>query len=162
MIRYIPFVLYLLLIAMNEVIWRDFTALYMIAINVPAMLVVLVSIFKSELTAAWFGFLAGMVMSAGNPDGMGWQALLLATIGIAVFHVREKLNLESIYSKVLLMAGAVLLHNLFSILINDLNRILFLTWSYCLPSAIYTSLVAWLFFLFKEKKFTLENIKSVF
>ena len=162
MIRYIPFVFYLLLIAMNEVIWRDFTALYMIAINVPAMLVVLVSIFKSELTAAWFGFLAGMVMSAGNPDGMGWQALLLAAIGIAVFHVREKLNLESIYSKVLLMAGAVLLHNLLSILINDLNRILFLTWSYCLPSAIYTSLVAWLFFLFKEKRFTLENIKSVF
>lgn len=162
MTRYIPFVIYLLLIAMYEVIWRDFTVLYLIAINVPAMLVVMVSIYKSELTAAWFGFLAGMVLSAGNPGGMGWQALLLAAIGIAVFHVREKLNLESIYSKVLLIAGAVLLHNLMSILINDLNRILYLTWSYCLPSAVYTSLVAWLFFLLKEKKVTLENIKSVF
>ena len=66
MTRFIPFVLYLLLIAMYEVIWRDFTALYMIAINVPALLVVIVSIYKSELTAAWFGFLAGMVLSAGN------------------------------------------------------------------------------------------------
>ena len=57
MTRYIPFVLYLLLIAMHEVIWRDFTVLYLIAINVPAMLVVIVAIYKSELTAAWFGFL---------------------------------------------------------------------------------------------------------
>ena len=162
MSRFIPFVLYLFLIAMYEVIWRDFTALYLIAINVPALLVVLVAIYKSELTAAWFGFIAGMVLSAGNPDGMGWQALLLAAIGIAVFHVREKLNLDSIYSKILLIAGAILLHNLMSILINDLGRVLFLSWSYCLPSAIYTSLVAWLFFLFKEKKITLENIKSVF
>ncbi|MEE8149550.1 MAG: rod shape-determining protein MreD [candidate division Zixibacteria bacterium] len=162
MTRYLPFLLYLLLIAMHEVMWRDITALYLIAMNLPAMMVVIVAIYKSELTAAWFGFLAGIVLSAGQPESMGWQGLLLAAIGISVFYVREKLNLESVYSKLLLIISAVFLHNLLSVVINDVNRILYLTWSYCLPSAVYSSLIAWVFFLFKERKLTSEKIKAVF
>ena len=79
-------------------------------------------------------------------------------------HDKQQSNKQNkkIVSKLLLIVGAVFLHNVMSVIINDPNRIMYLIWSFCLPSAAYTSLVAWVFFLFKERKLTLEKIKSVF
>jgi len=162
MIRVLPYLLYLLLIAMHEVIWRDLTALYFVALNLPAMIVVIVAIYKSESTVAWFGFLAGLVLAATRPETMGWHALFLAALGVGVHHIREKLNLESIYSKLLLIVGAVLVHNIISVLINGTDRFFYLLWVYCLPSAAYTTVAAWVFFLFKEGKITSQKLKSVF
>jgi len=160
--RLIPCFLYLLIIAMHEVIWRDFAGLYFVALNLPAMIVVSVAIYKSETAALWFGFLAGLVMAASQPDKMGLHALFLAILGVAVFHVREKLNLESVYSKLLLIVGAVLVHNIATTIINGTDRFFYLLWSYCLPGAAYTTILAWIFFLFKERKITFQKLKSVF
>ena len=160
--KLLPYLLYLLIIAMHEVIWRELTAFYFVALNLPAMVVVTVAIYKSETTAAWFGFFAGVVIAAARPGTMGWQALFLAVLAVAVYHIREKLNLESIYSKLLLIVGAVFVHNIASILINGTDRFFYMIWMYCLPSTAYTTVVAWVFFLFKERKITAEKLKSVF
>jgi rod shape-determining protein MreD len=162
MMKLLPYLLYLLIIAMHEVIWRELTAFYFVALNLPAMVVVIVAIYKSETTAAWFGFLAGVVIAAARPGTMGWQALFLAALAVAVYHIREKLNLESIYSKLLLIVGAVFVHNIASILINGTDRFFYMIWMYCLPSTAYTTVVAWVFFLFKERQITAEKLKSVF
>ena len=162
MIRLLPYLLYLLLIAMHEVIWRELTGLFFVALNLPAMIVVIVATYKSQTAAAWFGFLAGLVMAAAQPTTMGWHAVLLAALGVAVYHIREKLNLESIYSKLLLIVGAVLLHNIASIIINGTDRFFYTLWTYCLPSAAFTSVAAWIFFLFKERIITAHKLKSVF
>jgi len=162
MIRLLPYLLYLLLIAMHEVIWRDVTGLFFVALNLPAMIVAMVATYKSQTAAAWFGFLAGVVISASEPSLMGWHGILLAALGLAVYHIREKLNLESIYSKVLLIVGAVLFHNIFSGVINGTDRFFYTLWTFCLPSTAFTSVVAWIFFLFKERSITAEKLKSVF
>jgi len=162
MIRLLPYLLYLILIAMHEVIWRDLTGLYFVALNLPAMIVVMVATYKSETATAWFGFLAGLVLAATQPKTMGWHAILLAALGVAVYHIREKLNLESIYSKLLLVVGAVLVHNIASIIINGTDRFFYMLWTYCLPSTAYTSVVAWIFFLFKERSITSQKLRSVF
>lgn len=162
MIRLIPYIIYLLIIAMHEVIWRDVTGLYFFALNLPALIVVSVAIYKPEFTAIWFGFLAGIVLAASQPEKMGWHALILAAIGGAVFHVRNKLNLESIYSKILLIIGAVLVHNIASVIISGTDRFFYTFWTYCLPSTAYSTLVAWIFFLFKERRITSQKVRSVF
>ena len=162
MIKLFPYLLYLLLIAMHEVIWKELSGLYFVALNLPAMIVALVAIYKSESAAAWFGFLAGLVLAATNPDKMGWHALFLAALAVGVFHIREKLNLESIYSKILLIVGSVLVHNVASIIINGTDRFFYMLWMYCLPSAAFTTVLAWIFFLFKERRVTAEKLKSVF
>jgi rod shape-determining protein MreD len=162
MIRLIPYLLYLLLIAMHEVIWREVTGLYFFALNIPAIVVVCVAIYKSETVAIWFGFFAGIVIAAPDPGTMGWQALVMSLIGGAIYHIREKLNLESIYSKLLLIVGAVLVHNLASVIISGTDRLFYMLWSYCLPSAAYSTLAAWVFFLFKERRITSQKVRSVF
>jgi len=162
MIKLLPYLFYLLLIAMHEVIWKDFSGLYFVALNLPAMIVAMVATYKSETAAAWFGFLAGLVLAAANPATMGWHALFLAALAVGVYHIKEKLNLESIYSKLLLIVGTVLVHNIASIIINGTDRFFYTLWMYCLPSAAFTTVLAWVFFLFKERKVTTEKLKSVF
>lgn len=162
MIKLLPYLLYLLLIAMHEVIWRELIGLFFVALNLPAMIVVMIAIYKSQTAAAWFGFLAGLVMAAAQPATMGWHAIFLAAVGVSVYHIREKLNLESIYSKLLLIVAAVLVHNLFSVIISGIDRFFYALWTFCLPSAAFTTVVAWVFFLFKERIITTEKLKSVF
>jgi len=160
--RLLPYILYLLLIAMHEVIWRDVTAVYGATINLPAFLVLAVALYKSELTTSWFGFIAGLMLAAGMPDRFGWHALVMAVVGLTVFHVRERVNVESLWTKCLLMFSGILLHNLLVILINQPGGFLHLLWYSALTGAVYTSVLAFMFFLVKDGQVTAEKIKSIF
>jgi rod shape-determining protein MreD len=162
MIRVLPFILYLWLIALHQVIMRDGTAIYSAEINLPALLVLIVAIYKSELASVWFGLAAGLVTAAGEPALLGWQALAMAVLGIAAFHVHKRLNVESLYAKLLLIVGGVFLHNLFSILVRGGEGFFFLLLASAFPGAVYTMIIAWVFFLFKEKKITFQKVKAIF
>jgi len=162
MTRVIPFILYLLLIAMHEVIVRDATTIYSAAIDLPGLLVLVVAIYKPEIICTWFGFAAGLVLAAGRPDLFGWHALAMAALALATYHFRERLNLESLYSKLVLIFGGVLLHGTLGLAINGGAGFLYLWLVSALPSAVYTTAVGWVFFLFIEKKITFQKVKAVF
>jgi len=162
MTRVIPFILYLLLIAMHEVIVRDATTIYSAAIDLPGLLVLVVAIYKPEIVCTWFGFAAGLVLAAGRPDLFGWHALAMAALALATYHFRERLNLESFYSKLVLILGGVLLHGTLGLAINGGAGFLYLWLVSVLPSAVYTTAVGWVFFLFIEKKITFQKVKAVF
>ena len=160
--RLIPYILYLLLIALHQVILADVTSVYGATINLAAFLVLAVAVYKTEVAVAWFGFAAGIMLAAGLPLQMGWHALVLVVLGMAAFHVRERLNLDSLYAKLLLMFVGILLHNVLVILISQANGFLYLLWSSALPGAIYTSLVAMVYFAFKEGLITYQRLKTIF
>ena len=162
MTKLIPFILYLLLIAVHEVMIREATTIYSAAINLPGFLVLAVAIYKPEIVSIWFGFAAGLVMAAGRPDLFGWHALTMAALGLVTFHFRERLNLESLYSKLVLIFGGVLLHNSLLLTINGGGGFLYLWLVSALPGAVYTAAVGWIFFLVKEKKITYEKAKAIF
>jgi len=161
--RVIPFILYLLLIAAHQVILRDITAVYTANINLTALMVLTVAVYKPELVAAWFGFAAGLVLAAGSPDLLGWHALWLTGLGTVAFHAREKLNLDSLYARLLLVVSGVMVHNLL-VLITSFRTVDF--WyslvTAALPGAVYTTLIAWLFFLFKEGHITWAKVRALF
>lgn len=162
MTKAIPFILYLLLIALHEVITRDVTAIATSAINVAALVVLVVGIYKREMVVVWFGFAAGLVLVPERPDVLGWHALVLAAVGLATFHVRERLNLESLYSWLVLIFGGVLLHNVLVLVINGGHSLAYLCLVSALPGAAYTAAIGWLLFLLKEKKITYQKIRSLF
>ena len=162
MIRIVPYILYILLIAAWQVIFRDLTSIFGAAINMSAMVVLLVALYKSEVAAAWFGFVVGLALAVGSPSIMGWHALFLALLGIIGFQVRERLNLEASYSKELFILGGVLVHNFFVVLTETSTGVLYLLWSEALTGAVYTAVFAWLFFMIKEGRITRERVRSVF
>jgi len=162
MIRIIPFIIYLLSIALYEVIIKDATTIYNAAVNYPCLLVLIVAIYKPELVAMWFGFTAGMVASAGHLEILGWQSLILGLLGLAAYHFRDRLNLESLHSKLILILCGVFIHNILWLIINGGNGFWYFLAVSALAGAVYSTVLGWLFFLVKEKKITLQKIKELF
>jgi rod shape-determining protein MreD len=160
--RVIPYILYLLLVAMHVVIWRDITSIYGVTVSLSALLVVLVALYKDFVTAAWFGFFAGLVSAAALPHLLGWYALIMAGLAVAVSYTKEQLNLDTIRPRLLLVAGGILLYNLVSLGVSRSGGFLTLSWTSAVLGAAYTTLIAWLFFLVKEGVITVKKIKSIF
>ncbi|UCC43871.1 MAG: rod shape-determining protein MreD [Candidatus Zixiibacteriota bacterium] len=160
--RIAPYILYLFLIAMHEVIWRDVTSIYGVSINFTAFVVVAVAIYKSEMIALWFGFLAGLMMAAGLPHSFGLHAVILTIIGLSAYHVRRLLNLDSIYAKLLLMLAGILVHNVLRVLVDQADGFIYLLWSSVLPGAVYTAAMTWFFFALKEGLITYKKLRAIF
>lgn len=160
--RIIPYILYLLLVAFHEVIFRDLTAIYGVTIYLPAFLILAVALYKSELTVVWFGFAVGLVTSAGAPAVVGWFGLLGAAIGAAAFHLRERLNLESLASKLLLMSLGILTYSIVETIIVRPDGFWYILGTQVLPGTVYTTVLAWVFFLFREGRLTAKKIRAMF
>ena len=159
----IPYFLYLLLIAFDAVIIKDAISIYTAAINLPVFIVLAVALYKDDLSAVWFGFFAGLVAGAGgSPDLLGWQALLMAALAAAGSVVRERLNLDSLKARLLVILLGVLLHNLINLALSRSDGWPVFVFSYVLAGAVYTTILAWLFFQVKEGRFTAEKIKAIF
>ncbi|MDH3889850.1 MAG: hypothetical protein OEV49_02100 [candidate division Zixibacteria bacterium] len=162
MTRALPFVLYLFLMGLHVVVLSGVTAIYTAQINLAALLVLAVAVYKSELVATWFGFAVGLVLASGSPDLVGWHVLWLAGLGLAAYHARERLNLDSLYARLLLIVGGVFLHNILILLTNGGVDFWYQLTAIALPGAVYTALPAWLFFLIKEGRITITKIKALF
>ncbi len=162
MIRLIPYLLYLWLVGLHQVILMEAMSVYGVTVNIPVLLVLLVGLYKSELHICWFGFVVGLVAFAGLTNQLGWHALILALIGFLTFHSRARINLESLYSKVLLVFVGVIIHNAVVGLMSGGGSAVFMLISDAVFGAIYTTLFAWIFFLLKEGKVTFQKFKTVF
>ncbi|HOP07871.1 MAG TPA: hypothetical protein PLF13_11345 [candidate division Zixibacteria bacterium] len=161
--RVLPFLSYLLLLSLHCVITADLTSIYTASIDLAALLTLIVALYKGEFTALWFGFVAGLFGAAAGPAyTLGWQALVLAGIGLVGYHVRGRLNLDSLLARLGFIGGGVLLHCIASILIDGGYDFFYQLGVRAIPSMIYTVIVAWLFFLFKEKRITFQKIKALY
>ena len=60
------------------------------------------------------------------------------------------------------MLGGVALHNLITLIIDGTDGFLYYLASNVLAGAIYTAVVAWLFFMIKEKRITVERVRALF
>ncbi len=157
-----PYIIYLLIIALFKVILQDLTTIYGVSINITALLVMTVAIYKSEMISLWFGAAAGLVLSAGTPQLFGGYVFITAALGISIYHIRERLNLESLYSRLLLIFIGVIPYSVLILLINSIDGFGYLLITNILPGAIYTTAIGWIFFLIKEDRLTIFKIKSLF
>jgi len=162
MTRLIPYILYLLILAFHRVIAVGPTEIAGAWVDLAGLMVIAVAIYKSEDIAVWFGFWAGIVAFAGNPAELGWHALALAAVAMTAVRLRERLNLASMWSKLYLMFGGVLVHSLLIVLIMRPQRFFTEVWQVAPLVALYTTVVAWLFFLVKEGHLTWRRLKSIF
>ncbi len=158
----IPFILYLYLIALHSELTDSLIMVYWAHLNLAALLVSLVALYKSEIRAMWFGFAVGLVLSAGEAQWMGWHALILSLTAFSICRIKFRLNLASIRARLLIVVGAVLVHEVLLAfrLGGDDFYWQFLTSS--LPSTVYTGLWAWLFFKIKDGQITWTRIKELF
>ena len=160
--KLLPYFLYLVLLAFYEVILRDLISINHVSINLAAFMVLIVAMYKSEMASLWFGFFCGIVLVAGHPDMMGIQSGMLAAIGLGSYHVRRRLNLDSLSAKLLLILGGVLAHNLLTVILNTPRGLLGALWSPVLMGALYTELLAVSFFMVESGKVEVKKTKANF
>jgi rod shape-determining protein MreD len=160
--RILPFLLYLILIALHTVITEDLTAILSARINLTAFIILAVALYKGELASLWFGFFAGLVAGAVMPQTMGWYALFGASLGLLAFHMKERLNLDSQTARLLITFIGVFLFNLAIEAITQPDGIGHLWWSAGATGAVYTTLLATIFFGIKHGVLTRDKVKSIF
>jgi cell shape-determining protein MreD len=159
----VAFFVYLWLVAMHVVILRDLTTIDVISINLPALLVLLTALYKEDVSSAWFGFFVGLIAAVGGPPEMlGWHALLMAVMAISGCHIRDRLNVDAMWAKLLFILGGITIHNLASLLMSGHAGSLGADFRFVLAGAVYTTGLAALFFLNKSGRLTFQRLKAIF
>ncbi len=162
MTKLLPYFIYFWLIAMHQVFLADVLSIFGAKINLVAMIVLLVAMYKTEISATWFGLCVGIIGFGGITEISAWQALIMALFGLIGFNIKETLNLDSLFARLSLVFSGVLLHNIIMILIELNENILISILNSAITGAVYTTLVCSLFFLIKDGIFTFEKTKSIF
>jgi cell shape-determining protein MreD len=160
--KIIPYILYLLLLACYNTVLSEIISIYGVAVNLAVLMVALVALNKSEPVALWFAIAAGIVAGSVRLDLMPWQVMILGLAAITVNHIGRRVNLDAILSRLLILAGVILIHTLiFAILVTP-DNIPYLIYRIVLPSTLYTLIIGWLFFLIKDGHLTWAKIKALF
>jgi len=160
--KIIPYILYLLLIALYITILSDLISIFGVGIDLIILLVVAVGLFKSETEAIWFGIAAGIISGSVRLDLMPWEVLIIGVTAAAVNQIGSRINLESLMSKILVLAGAVLFHGIIFSLVVSTDSFFFVLIRFIIPSMVYTVLLGLIFFLIKDGRITWANIKALF
>jgi len=160
--KFIPYILYLYLLGLHYVILSDITSIYGATIDLAALIVSLVALYKSELTALMFGLAAAIVIGAMNLSIMPWEMFLLGSISLVVHQCSFRLNLESVTSRLLLLGVIIFIHKGVIALVLAPSDILYLLLRTILTGTVYTLILGWLFFAYKDGRISWGRIKELF
>jgi len=163
--RFIPYILYLLLVAFFRTNLHDIFTFGLIEIYLAPLLVILVALNKDILTALWFGFTVGIIYDAPDPHYLGTQMIILSLIGAITAQMKERFNLESLKSRVLLVMTGLFVFAIPHTLIyttsgtEEFFRILLRG---AIPSIVYTSAIGWIYFMFHSGRISYAKLKALF
>ena len=160
--RLFPYLLYLILISLHVVILADLTSIVGVKIDLAAFIILAVAMYKGELASLWFGFLAGLTAGATLPNAIGWFGLFGATLGLTANRFKDRINVDSFAAKLLMTFTGVVLFNLAVAAVIQSEGLGALWWRDVLAGALYTTIVAALFFAIKHGYLTGQRFKSIF
>lgn len=160
--KIIPYLLYLFLITFHSIILSDIISILGVRLNVLILIIVMIGLFKTETEAVWFGLSAGIIVGAARLDLMPWEVLVITVIAVAVKQVSSRINLESLASKVVVLASSVFLHEVVLSLIISTEDFFFILIRYILPGTAYTVLFGLILFLIKDGRISRQKIKALF
>ncbi len=163
--RVIPYILYLLLIACYRTLLVDLLSIGQAQISLAALIVILIALNKSCAESLWFGFAAGLVYDAPDPSRLGVHALILAIIAVTASQVKERLNLESIKSRMILVIAGLLVYSVPYTIIyptSGSSEFFRLLLQAAVPGVVYTTVVGWLFFTLQSGRLSYARIRSIF
>lgn len=160
--KVLPYLLYLFLITFHSIILSDIISILGARLNLLVLIIVIIGLFKSETEAVWFGLSAGIIVGATRLDLMPWEVLIITIIAVAVKQVSSRINLESLASKVVVLASGVFLHEVIMALIISTEEFFFILIRYILPGTAYTVFVGLIYFLVKDGRISRQKIKALF
>jgi hypothetical protein len=149
-------------LAFHYSILSGITSIYGVRIDLVALIVALVALYKREMAVLWFSLSAAIVAGTSNLEIMYWEMILLAGSGLIINQISTRINLESMTSRVLILAGFLLIHNIFITFLISSADVLFQTYRVILPSTLYSLIIGWFILQIKDGKITWRKTKELF
>jgi rod shape-determining protein MreD len=165
MMRFVPYIIYLLAIACFQTLLIDLTTIGRAQILFTALAVLLVTLGRGYLPALWFAWAAGLVYDAPDLSHMGVHMLILVILSITTSYAKERLNLDSIKSLMILLTTGLIVYSVPATLIyatSGSENFFYLFLTTTLPSVAYTAAIGWLFFMARFGHLSWARIKSIF
>ena len=160
--RLIPYILYLFLLAFHLTILRDITHIYGAYIDLAVLMVALVALYKSEMTAFWFALCVAIISGTLRLDLLPWEMIILIIPALIVNQISARINLESLTSRMILVAGFLLVHQGVLALIVSGGDFFLLLYKSILPTIIYSLIIGWFIFQILDGRITWKKTKTLF
>jgi len=160
--RVVPYIVYLFLLSFFEVILVEPLSIGAAHIALAPLMISLVAIYKSQTVAIWFGAAVAFVVNTGAPDAAAVGMIVAALIALGANYFKSRLNLESLPAKIAVVGVGCLLFELARVTFLSTADVFYVYAVDSLPSTVYTSVVAYVFFLFKDRYISYARIREVF
>jgi len=160
--KLIPYLLYLLLLAFHDTILVELISVKGITMDITILMVVLVALYKSEEEAIWFGFFAGMVAGATDVSLMPYEIIVVLIIAAISNQMANRINLDSLISRIIILASAVILHRAVVTLMVSSEEFFFVFFRFIVPAAAYTMIAGLVYFMIKDGRITWQKMKALF
>jgi len=160
--KVIPYIIYLYILALHYTILTDLVSIYGSVIDLAVLMVVLVAIYKDEITSLWFAISVGIVAGSQRFELMPWEILILAGIALLINYISTRADLGAITTRLIILGGFLLIHKSVITLLSSNEAFAYMIYRYILPSTIYSLFPGWLFFLIIDGRITWRKIKAQF
>lgn len=160
--RIIPFILYLALISLHQTLVGDLLSVWGADLALGSLLIMLVALYKSESVGVWFGAMVAFLVNTGDPPAAATGMVVAAGIAVGAVYFKNRLNLESMAARLAVVFSGCLILELLGAAFSTGDQLLFVWARYTIPSVIYTSLWALLFFLVKDGYLTRSRLARLF
>ncbi|MCX6827522.1 MAG: hypothetical protein NTV06_09725 [candidate division Zixibacteria bacterium] len=155
--KIIPYILYLYLLAFFYSILSEIITIYGVTIDLTVLMIALIVFYKSEEAALWFSSAAAIIAATQRPSSMPWEIISLAGVAVIANQLKLRMNLESLVSRLIILGGFLLIHNIAITASISLDNFAFVFIRYIIPGTAYTLLVGWLIFFFSDNRSLLKS-----
>ncbi len=162
LMKVVPYLVYLFVLSFFQVILSEPLSIGAAHIAIAPLIISLVAIYKSQTEAIWFGAAAAFVVNTGAPDAAAAGMIVAALIALGANYFKSRLNLESLPAKIAVVSAGCLLFELTRVTFLSTADVFYIYAVDSLPSTVYTSVVAYMFFLFKDGYISYARIREVF
>ncbi len=162
LMRLIPYIVYLFLISMFQVLLAEPLSIGSAHIALAPLIISLVAIYKPQVVAIWFGAAAAFVVNTGSPEAAAAGMIVAALIAIGANYFKSRLNLDSLPAKVAVVCSGSLLFEMARVTFLSTSEVFHIFAVESLPSTLYTTAVAYMFLLFKDRYISYDRVREVF
>jgi cell shape-determining protein MreD len=157
--RIAKFIVLAYLVAFSQTILANLTAIQGIVPNYGIIIILLIALRKEYDIALPAIFMCALIIDALTPELLGVGTLIRFGIGVIAFQMRRSMNIEQLFSRLYLIAGADLVYQLlYQLVANkfDISIVGRIYWEVSLPTLVYTTVVGFAAMFLLDLEYKLE------
>lgn len=155
------YIIGLILIVFYQIIIAQRIALFGFHADLAIIFTVWIGLIHGPKPAAYFGFVAGILIGVINPLELGWAALFLIIVGYVNGTISNKLEIEPTPIKALILFISALFFNLLMFLFTQFELVIinpmYILVNTLVP-AIYSALLGMLIFYIIRYRFVVKDL----